>query len=222
MKESTPLDDIKHDAAQTGKDKKTRVILYTLLALWLITVAILIGVGWNAYFSEKAKTQSLAQQIALACDTGDFGPGVTEETEEALCENAQKVIDGEVAPAIPGPAGPPGIPGTPGEDGAPGEPGPPGKKGAPGSTGPAGTDGEPGAPGTTGEPGAAGAPGDVGPPGPQGEPGAQGPEGPVGPQGAQGPPGVVNVASVGCGGPIITSVDISYNAETQTITLTCN
>ena len=92
-KDHTPLTDMKDESAAAGSDPKTRVILTVLLVLWLITLAALVGVGWKAYFSEKNKSQTLAQQVALACENGEFGPGFSAEDQEALCSNADKVIE---------------------------------------------------------------------------------------------------------------------------------
>lgn len=88
-----PIDDMKHESADSGKDPKTRTILAVLLALWLVTLAALVGVGWSAYFDEKNTSQTLAQQIAFACENGDFGPGFSDEDQAALCSNADKVIE---------------------------------------------------------------------------------------------------------------------------------
>lgn len=102
MNQHTPLDDIKEESAQAGKDMKTRRLLILLLGLWLITLAILVGVAWGAYFQEKGKALTLAEQIASACRQGDLGegltpddlePGLSPEDEEALCDNATKVIE---------------------------------------------------------------------------------------------------------------------------------
>ena len=70
---SSPLEEMKSESAQQAKDPKTRALLAALLALWLVTLAALVGVGWYAYFDQKDKSQSLAQQVALACESGDFG-----------------------------------------------------------------------------------------------------------------------------------------------------
>lgn len=98
MNEISPIEEIKEQSSQKGKDGATRRLLIILVALWLLTVAAFGVVVWNAYFNEKEKSQTLAQQIAFACDHGDFGPGVSPEDVKALCENADAVIkdDGEV------------------------------------------------------------------------------------------------------------------------------
>lgn len=72
-KNHSPLEEMKSESAQSAKDPKTRALLAALLALWLVTLAALVGVGWYAYFDQKDKSQSLAQQVALACESGDFG-----------------------------------------------------------------------------------------------------------------------------------------------------
>jgi hypothetical protein len=218
MSEQDPLLGVKETATEQGKDPRTRHILLGLLALWLLTLIAFLGVTWNAYFNEKNKAQSLAQQIAVACDSGEFGPGLSAEAEEDLCDKAQKVIDSGSVPnpiAGPqgeaGPIGPQGPPGTDGTDGTQGPRGPPGKQG------------ETGVEGLMGPTGSSGDIGPAGPPGPAGPDGPQGPQGPEGPQGPQGPTGVVNVTTVGCDGPgVITSISASYDASSQTITITCN
>lgn len=94
MSEFTNLDDLKKAASKRGKDPKTRRWLYGLVALWLVTLLALLGVTWNAYFTERGKTQSLAQQIAFACQNGTLGPGISPEDEKSLCDNAEKVVNG--------------------------------------------------------------------------------------------------------------------------------
>lgn len=83
-------------------EKKPNKPFITLLIIWLITVAVLMVVGWNAYFGQKDKTLTLAEQIDAACKQGDLGQntdskdlsvGLSPEDEEALCSNAQSVID---------------------------------------------------------------------------------------------------------------------------------
>lgn len=92
MSSSRAFDDLKAESAAVGKDSKTRRILLILLALWLVTLAALIGVGWRAYFNERGKTQTLAQQIDMACVSDDFGEGLSKEDRAALCDNAKKVL----------------------------------------------------------------------------------------------------------------------------------
>lgn len=92
--ENTPLDDIKVESSIRGKDKTTRTILIILLCLWLTTLVALVVVAWNAYFGAKAETETLAQQIALACQSGTIRPPeFSKEDEEAMCKNAEKVIE---------------------------------------------------------------------------------------------------------------------------------
>lgn len=92
MSSGGAFDDLKAESAAVGKDSKTRRILLILLALWLVTLAALIGVGWRAYFNERGKTETLAQQIDLACVNDDFGEGFSKEDQAALCDNAKKVL----------------------------------------------------------------------------------------------------------------------------------
>lgn len=234
MNENASVDDMTVVSAKRGKDRRTRRILVSVVALWLVTLAALIGIAWKGYFDQKEKTLTLAQQIAAACDSGDFGPGVSAEDQDALCSNAAKVIDnnpdvstiqgprgpqGETGPR--GPQGFPGIQGLPGrngQDGADGNTGAIGKTGANGQNGSDGEDGLNGAPGANGADGAMGPPGPAGPAGADGKDGADGATGPAGPQGET---GVVAVKAVGCEGPIIKSLTTSYDEATRTITITC-
>lgn len=230
MNEHSPVDDLKETSTQKGKDPKTRKYLIVLLAMWLLTLAALVGVAWNAYFQQKETSQTLAQQIAAACASGDFGPGVSTDDEHAMCSNAQKVIkdDSNTLTPVPGPQGPRGEEGPPGPQGIQGIPGPQGEPGVDGNTGDIGPEGKQGVAGADGLPGAQGEPGVQGEQGLPGEMGPQGEAGPAGPQGEQGPPGpqgdpgVIKVTTVGCDGPIIRSISTSYDAATQTITITCN
>lgn len=128
---------------------------------------------------------------------------------------------GPAGQSVVGPPGPRGPVGPAGESvtGPQGEPGEPGADstvpGPRGPAGPAGKDGESvvGPKGDRGDPGPAGADSTV--PGPQGDPG------PAGPQGI---PGVIAVAtSPSCADPLPkTSLSLTYNAATQTITLVCS
>jgi hypothetical protein len=169
------MDDMTHDAAVSGKDGRTRKLLIVLLVLWLLTLGSLIAVGWNAYFDQKGKTETLASQLQIACERGTIGPpDFTAEDADRLCSNAEKSSPEAVTiEGPPGPQGPPGVNGVDGTDGTDGRGGRNGKDGDPGSNG------EDGAPGTPGEsiPGETGATGPAGPPGPQGEQGAPGTNG---------------------------------------------
>ncbi len=159
--------------AISGKDGRTRKLLIALLVIWLLTLGTLIVVGWNVYFDQKDKVQSLKQQIAIACDRDTFGPPeFTEEDAKQLCEKAESGSDSPVV--IDGPPGPQGPPGVDGVDGTDGRNGRNGEDGDPGSNG---EDGTPGTNGVDGSPGETGATGPAGPPGPQGEQGAPGQDG---------------------------------------------
>lgn len=202
MNDSTPLSDLTVASSHKGKDPKSRALLISLVVLWLITLMVLVGVAWSAYFKQKDAAQTLAQQIAFACKSGDFGPGLTEANQEAMCSNAQKVIKNETpSRGIQGVQGPQGIQGVQGPQGVPGVQGSRGPKGDQGKRGLTGLQGVQGIPGLTG---------------PKGDTGAQGDPGP------QGPTGVVSVATAGCDGPIIHQIAMSYDATTQTLTITCN
>lgn len=212
-----PIDEIKREASAKGKDSRTRRILTAILILWLTTLIALIGVGWNAYFGEKERAQTLAQQIAAACETGSFGPGLTTTEEDDLCDTAEQVIEEDVIPGFiqgpEGPSGPQGIPGLQGPQGPEGDRGEFGRNGDAGPRGP---------PGTEGGSGTAGLTGDTGEQGPAGPPGPQGELGPMGPEGPRGVAGVISVSTVNCEGPPILSISASYDPETQSIVITCN
>jgi type IV secretory pathway VirB10-like protein len=93
VNEQTPLEAIKSESSQKGKDSPTRKLLIILVVLWLITLVGFCWVTWDAYFHEKQQKETLAQQIAFACVQGDLGEGISPEDEKALCENAQEVIE---------------------------------------------------------------------------------------------------------------------------------
>ena len=86
------IDELKEIASDRGKDPRTRKALTIVLVLWLLTLLAFAGVTWNAYFSEKEKSQTLAQQIAFACESGNFGPDISPQYQKALCDNAKAVI----------------------------------------------------------------------------------------------------------------------------------
>lgn len=228
----TPIDDMKHESAASAKDPRTRTFLVVVMALWLLTLALLVGVAWNAYFSEKAKTRTLAQQLAAACENRTFGPGFDADDQDRLCETADDVIeDRDIPDGVPGPKGDPGpqgIPGVDGVDGRDGSPGTDGKDGAagePGSRGPAGEPGSDGSSGVNGVDGSNGTSGNDGKDGVDGKDGAQGPigpEGPIGPQGPVGETGIVGVTTSGCDGPIVSNLTATYDPETKTINIVCN
>jgi len=98
----SPIEDLKSEATEKSKDPKTRRLLLILLVLWLITLGALLAIAWSAYFSAKdeaqtsqAETETLAQHVALACESGDFGPGFSDEDQAVLCSNAERVIQDE-------------------------------------------------------------------------------------------------------------------------------
>ena len=225
MNEHLSVDDLTVESAKKGKDVRTRHILIALLAIWLLTLLALVGMSWKAYFQQKATSQTLAQQIQAACDSKNFGPGLSTEDENKLCSNAEKVIkdDTNLSPVV----GPQGPQGDQGEQGLMGPPGPPGLDGADGNKGETGTAGAPGKNGVDGPAGSDGA-SIEGPPGKDGANGAPGPQGiqgepgAAGEKGEKGDPGVVNVTTVGCDGPLIRRFTASYDQATQTITITCN
>lgn len=215
-----PIDELKAETAEKGKDPKTRRILVALIALWLFTLAALFGVLFNSYFNEKEEKLTLAQELAVACASDTLGAGFDPEDETRLCENAQKVIDDEGMPGDTGPPGPQGATGLQGPrgfQGSTGPVGPTGPRGLRGFIGPIGPVGEPGSDGVdgvdgedglngqngsegaSGEDGTNGANGENGDDGTNGQdgqdglPGEPGPEGPQGPAGLQGPEGPAGI-----------------------------
>lgn len=241
-----PIEEMKAESASSGKDPKTRAILIALVVLWLVTLAALVGFAFKSYFDEKADKLTLAQELAVACESGSFGPGFDSDDESRLCENAQKVIDNESIPGATGPQGPQGPPGSTGLQGPRGLTGPAGERGprgfngatglpgldgqngsdgadgADGLNGADGADGTNGMDGSPGEDGQNGAEGPAGAEGPQGPEGPIGPVGPVGPVGPPGPGGVTGVTTVGCEGPVLQNLTASYDPATQTVVITCN
>lgn len=201
MNDKSPVSQMAVEPSHKGKDVPSRAILIALAVLLVGLLTSTLVLAWNGYFKQKDAAHTLAQQIAYACKSGDFGPGVTEANQEAMCSNAQKVIKNETpSQGIQGIQGPQGIQGIQGPQGVSGPPGPRGSDGKRGRTGLTGLQGVQGLPGEQGA---------------KGEPGAQGDPGP------QGLTGVVQVVTVGCEGPIIKSLSASYDAETQTVTITC-
>lgn len=87
------FEELKHESSIQGKDPKTRRLLIFAVVLWLITLAALVGVSFNAYFNEREKSVSLAQQIAIACESGELGADVSPEDVERICDSAKKVIE---------------------------------------------------------------------------------------------------------------------------------
>lgn len=244
-----PIDTLKAQSAESGKDPKTRRIIAALVALQLATVAILIYVLLNSYLDEKRDKLTLAQELSVACESNKLGPGFDDSDKDRLCASAQKVIENEPIPGSTGPQGAEGpqgqtglqgprgfigptgprgfrgatgLPGLDGQNGSDGTNGTNGSDGLNGSDGSNGTDGANGLPGSDGQNGTDGQNGNDGADGAQGPQGPEGPQGPVGPIGPAGPAGVVNVATVGCDGPVLTSLVASYDAATQTVTITCN
>lgn len=181
MSEQTPFQNLAKESSKEGRDPKTRRILLVLLILWALTFIGFLGVAWNAYFHQKAATESLAQQITHACNSGDFGPGLSDDDETKLCNKAKKEAAGSnVSLGIQGPRGEQGPPGPQGLQGNPGLQGPTGLQGIMGRRG------QPGQPGigTEGPPGSPGDKGDIGDKGDKGDKGDVGDKGDTGPAGA--------------------------------------
>lgn len=95
MTDIDPVQEMKHRAEQRGVDPRERrrfVIVCILLSLSLIAM---VAAGVWAWTVQRDRARTLAQQIALACNSGDFGPDFSQEDEDALCKNAEKVIDSD-------------------------------------------------------------------------------------------------------------------------------
>jgi len=172
MSDNVPFQELAFESSKRGRDPKTRRILLVVLALWLFTLLGFLGLAWNAYFNEKATSQSLAAQITHACKSGDFGPGLNDSDEKKLCSKAAQVADNSsVSIGIQGPRGPRGPQGPPGIQG------PVGLQGLMGIHGLNGKNGKNGLNGTDGL---------IGPMGPQGVKGDKGDTGDKGAPGSDG------------------------------------
>lgn len=101
MEETQPVDGLVHELDDRRKRDRTRTYLIVLLVLWLLTFVALVVMAWNAYFKEKNKALTLAEQIVMACTEGNLSPqyeldptrGLSEEERKVLCTNAQKVVE---------------------------------------------------------------------------------------------------------------------------------
>lgn len=102
MDDIQPVDGLMHELDDRRKKDRTRRYLIVLLALWLLTFVALVVVAWNAYFKEKDKALTLAEQIVVACEEGNLSPGyydldpargLSPEERKVLCSNAQKVVE---------------------------------------------------------------------------------------------------------------------------------
>lgn len=87
-----PVNDMKGRAYRTSRDPKSRRMIVMLSILLVLSILALVAQGWWYAFKQKENAQTLAQQITMACQNGDFGPGFSQEDEDAICKNAQKVI----------------------------------------------------------------------------------------------------------------------------------
>lgn len=87
------VDDMKQKAYDGSADPKTRRRLVALSILLVISLVALVAQGWWYGIRQKKDAETLAQQIAMACEKGDFGLDFSQEDEEVLCENAEKVIE---------------------------------------------------------------------------------------------------------------------------------
>lgn len=93
--DSNHLNELKQEAAERGKDPKTRTVVTMVTIVALLVMGGLLGYWINATFKAEEKAETLAQQIALACKSGDFGEGLSPEDISALCNNAEKVIENQ-------------------------------------------------------------------------------------------------------------------------------
>lgn len=196
----TIKEQVVEQAAQDGKDPRTRRIIAVLAALAVVSALVTAYALWYAFHeksNEAQAGQNLAAQVAAACAVEPVGPDLA-----PLCDNAVEVAKGD--PGDTGPQGPPGPPGPPGQDGFDGLDGQPGANGRNGENGPAGADGQDGVNGTDG---VDGEPGPAGPPGPEGP---AGPPGPQGPQGERGEAATISGGSISCpDGQYVRSVELS-------------
>ena len=201
----------------TGREwpvpSETVIRLMVLLIVMVIAFGVLL-IGARVYvLSQNDREQ--AEELGLL-------KGTNAAQDEALAEaNRRLEAAGEAPVSVPEP-GEPGSPGEPGVAGDVGPAGPQGPQGEPGKRGPrgfTGLDGE----SIQGPRGEQGATGPAGPAGPRGEAGPGGQPGKDGADGAPGPPGVVAVVD-NCDPPpgeYATNVNVTYDAGSQTITLTC-
>lgn len=95
MTEPQHIQELKHTSAEKGKDPKSRTFVAVVTILALLVMGGLLGYWINATFQEKQKAKTLAEQIASACRSGDFGPGISFDDEKTICKNAQKVIENQ-------------------------------------------------------------------------------------------------------------------------------
>jgi hypothetical protein len=203
------------ESTRKSKDGRTRKLIAVLALLWLAFVTFLIVDSRIDASNQKKATLTFAEELQKRCAEDGVVSG--------LCGDANQVVenDGDIT-TIPGPKGDQGERGLPGDAGPPGPSGKPGPKGDKGDPGDDGQNGSPGDPGIAGSVGPMGLPGPSGPPGPQGDKGDKGEKGDPGAKGDPGSTGVVKVITVGCDGPVISNVSSSYDAATQTITISCN
>ena len=84
-----------HELLEAQPPSRTRRVAIILLVLWLITAVALAIVAWNAYFKEKDTSQTLAEQIRLACERGQPGviEGLSVEETRVICGNAKEVLE---------------------------------------------------------------------------------------------------------------------------------
>lgn len=101
MEDTQPVDGLIQELDNRRKRDKTRRYLVIVLVLWLLTFAALVAVAWNAYFKERQKALTLAEQVTVACEEGNLAPwhqldptrGLSPEERKVLCANAKKVVE---------------------------------------------------------------------------------------------------------------------------------
>lgn len=167
--------EIKQEAFDASKDKKTRRWLFGLALLGVLSFVAMVGSAYLIFAGQEEQViagSNLADQVDQACDDLSFAREYPE-----LCDRATDVK--EIISE-----GPRGIPGIPGAEGPPG---PPGQS----IVGPRGQDGQ----SIVGPPGPRGRDGRsiVGPEGPPGE-SITGPEGNEGAAGENATPDMVDAA----------------------------
>src|SRR5690606_39089041 len=145
------LNAVKAEAAESGKDPKTRRLILTLALMSGLSMVVALIAGWVSWSETRDEVRgqvqagaNLAQQVEEAC---------TDPTRRidlgSLCKEAKDVTEivREGPPGAPGLTGPPGMQGPPGPQGPTGIQGP---RGNAGPQGPPGTDGAQGPQGIRG------------------------------------------------------------------------
>lgn len=207
-------DEIVEDAAEAGKDRRTRRLIW-LLALaaivGLLTTVVAVQYAWQEKQRQVNAGRDLATQVRAACEDNR----IDDASLQQICKQATKVE--QIAKS--GPQGPPGIPGIQGPMGPEGPMGPVGPQGPRGFLGVQGPQGDAGDTGPAGAAGSTGAQGPAGPPGERGEKGEKGDTGATGPAGPQGPSGTAQPGTYSCpDGQVIQSFTVAADGV---VSLSC-